>query len=343
MSFSFDAKSEVVQSELPESACCAKAELSALLRTCGQLSLNINTKQFSIELVTELPNLFTRVNNLIKIIYPDFSELTLIQEEKQNHTIRYQLEVPEEWTKKILIDCFVFKSFEDGNFDLINGISRAIVENECCKKSFIKGAFLGCASANIVIKDINDLKKHTGGYHLEFVFNSSNLAGDFSHLISEFNIHSKIMQRKKMWVVYLKEAEIVSDLLAIVGAYNAVMILQNEFAVREVRNQLNRQLNCMNSNLEKMVKASLKQIEAIEYIRDTIGLESLQPTLYELCLLRLANPDETFENLAKLMTEPLTKSGVNHRLRKIVKIADKLKNENDNIENNSSLENTEEK
>ena len=103
------------------------------------------------------------------------------------------------------------------------------------------------------------------------------------------------------------------------------MVLQNEFAVREVRNNLNRQLNCMNSNLEKMVEASLKQIEAIELIRDTIGLESLPQTLYELCLLRLANPEENYENLSKLMTSPLTKSGVNHRLRKIVLIAEKIK------------------
>ena len=132
-----------------------------------------------------------------------------------------------------------------------------------------------------------------------------------------------------MWVTYIKEAELVSDVLALVGAYNAVLVLQNEFAVREVRNKLNRQLNCMNSNLEKMVEASLKQIEAIEYIRDTIGLESLQPTLYELCLLRLANPEENYENLSKLMTEPLTKSGVNHRLRKILQIAEKLRKEQD--------------
>lgn len=336
MSFSFDTKTEVSKTELPEKTCCAKAELSALIRTCGQLNFDIKTKQYSIEFVTDLPTLFARVNGLIKMLFPEFNELSLLEEERQNHIPRFHIGVPSEISKQLLVDCYVFRAFEDGNFDVIDGISRFIVENECCKKSFVKGAFLGCASANIVIKDINDLKKHTGGYHLEFVFSKSGIANDFMHLLSEFNIHAKIMQRKKFWIVYIKEAEQVSDLFATVDAHNAVIVLQNEFAVREVRNNLNRQLNCINSNLEKMVVASLKQIEAIQLIRDTVGLETLPPTLYELCLLRLANPEESFENLAKLMTEPLTKSGVNHRLRKIVQIANNLK-QKDETEPNETL------
>ena len=335
MSFSYDAKTEVAQTPLPEQECCARAELSALFRTCGQLSLE--NGNYAIELVTDLANLFPRINGLVKMLKPDFDELTFTKEERQNQSVRYHIGFPAEITKDLLVDCYVFRSFADGEFEQINGITRQVVENECCIKSFIKGAFLGCASANIVIKDINNLKKHTGGYHLEFVFNSSNLAGDFVHLLSSHGISAKTMQRKKLWVTYIKEAELVSDLLAVVGANNAVLTLQNEFAVREVRNQLNRQLNCINSNIEKMVTASLKQIEAIEYISEKAGLDTLPPTLYELCLLRLANPEENYENLARLMTEPLTKSGVNHRLRKIIKIANELK-EKEPKENGEEIE-----
>ena len=318
VSFSSNAKIEVLKSEIPVNKCCVIAELSALFRTCGQLSLQ--NGKYSLEIITELPDLFGRVNALVKKLYENFNELGLTREEKTNSAIRYHIIFPVEISQKIIYDCYIMRP--TGEF--YNGIAQALVENECCKRSFIRGVFLGCASANIVIKDMKNLKKHTGGYHLEFVFSSSYLAGDFAHLLSEFSILAKVMQRKKFWVTYIKEAELVSDLLALVGANNAVMTLQNEFAVREVRNQLNRQLNCMNSNLEKMVDASLKQIEAIERIRDTVGLESLPPTLYELCLLRLANPEENYENLSKLMTTPLTKSGVNHRLRKIVSIAEKL-------------------
>ena len=326
MSFSSDAKNEVVKSDLPQEVCCARAELSALFRTCGGLSLE--NGKYSIELVTEIADLYNRVLSLTKMLYSDFDGLGLVKEERSNNAIRYHITFDADYTQKLLVDCFVQR--ENGEF--FTGIARGAVEKECCMRSFVKGVFLGCASANIVIKDMNDLKKHTGGYHLEFVFSSMTLAGDFAHILSEYQIHAKVMQRKKVFVTYIKEAELVSDVLALVGANNAVLTLQNEFAVREVRNNLNRQLNCMNSNIEKMVEASLKQIEAIEYIRDTVGLETLPATLYELCLLRLANPEENYENLSKLMTEPLTKSGVNHRLRKILKIADKLKQQQEKQE-----------
>lgn len=321
MSFSSDAKNEVLKTELPQTKECAVAELSGLIKTCGQLG--IENGDYVVELITELSDMFARVNALAKMLYDDFDGLGLIREERPNASAKYHITFTSKTTQKLLLDCFVLRQ----SGELFSGVARALVETEECKKSFVKGVFLGCASANIVIKDMNDLKKHTGGYHLEFVFSSSGLAGDFAHILSEFGILAKVMNRKKLWVTYIKEAELVSDILALVGANNAVMVLQNEFAVREVRNNLNRQLNCINSNLGKMVEASLKQIEAIEYISETVGLESLPPTLYELCLLRLANPEENYENLSKLMTTPLTKSGVNHRLRKILQIAEKLKSQ----------------
>ncbi len=319
MSFSSDAKVEVIKSELPINRDCVIAELAALFRTCGEISLI--KEKYSLELVTELPELFARANGLIKKVYAGFDDLGFVREERSNGSVRYHILFPPEISAKIVYECHIVR--ENGGFH--TGIAQSLVEDKNCKRSFIKGAFIGCASANIVIKDMKDLRKHTGGYHLEFVFSSASLANDFTHLLSEFSIMAKVMQRKKFWVTYIKEAELVSDLLALVGANNAVLVLQNEFAVREVRNNLNRQLNCLNSNLEKMVKASVRQVDAIEKIRETIGLESLSPTLYELCLLRLANPEENYESLSKLMTAPLTKSGVNHRLRKIVSIAEKIK------------------
>ena len=333
MSFSYDAKNEVVESELPENKCCCISELSALLRTCA----NISQENYTIEFITELKNLPKRISGLLKKIYDKELEITVEQEEKLNRSIKYHIHIPNDYCKQILQDCYMLKETYNG-FEIYYGVSRYLIENNCCQRSFIKGAFLGCASANIVIKDINDLKKHTGGYHLEFVFNHHSLAGDFSHILSQYNIYSKSMQRKKFTVIYIKEAEVVSDTLALVGANNAVLTLQNEFAVREVRNKLNRQLNCMNSNMGKMVEASLKQIDAIEYISQTVGLETLSDNLYELCMLRLANPEETLENLAKLMNPPLTKSGVNHRLRKIVKLAEDLRQQEQKEVNTTSEE-----
>ncbi len=329
MSFSLDAKAEVAAAEIPSKDCCAKAMLCGILRTCGNVT--IQNGQYIMQVSTEVKDLYNVLSQLIKKIYNKDDVLLLEQEEKQNHNIRYIVTLSPQLSNTILYDCYILKKNFEGDTEIVRGISKYIITDTCCERAFITGAFLGCASANIVIKDINDLKKHAGGYHLEFVFNQYELAGDFVHLLGDCGIVSKLMQRKKLYVVYLKEAEIVSDLLALVGANNAVMSLQNEFAVREVRNQLNRQLNCINSNLQKMVSASVKQIDAILYIQNSVGLESLSPSLYELCLLRLANPEENYENLAKLMTTPLTKSGVNHRLRKIVEMADELRKKNGDI------------
>ena len=323
MSFSYDAKSEIADSEIPSSECCIKAELGGLLRTCGVVERVDNG--YKVEFVTELKNLSKRLGLLFKKLYPDFGELEVVMEEKLNHSFKYHIIVPQNKTEQVLMDTYMLRQNYDGTYELFFGVSRYLIENDCCQREFVKGVFMGCASANIVIKDINDLKKHTGGYHLEFVFSNHSLAGDFSHILSQYDIYSKSMQRKKFSVIYIKEAEVVSDTLALVGANNAVLTLQNEFAVREVRNKLNRQLNCMNSNMGKMVEASLRQIDAIEYISATVGLETLPDSLYELCMLRLANPEENLENLAKLMSPQLTKSGVNHRLRKIVKIAEDLR------------------
>ncbi len=324
MSFSYDAKYEVAESELPQEECCVKAELGGLLRTCA--IVNGDEEQgYRIEFVTEIKNLSKRISLLTKRLYPDAEELDVVVEERPNHTLKYHITIPASLTKQLLLDTYILRENYAGILEINLGVSRHLIEKDCCQREFIKGVFMGCASANIVIKDINNLKKHSGGYHLEFVFGNHSLAGDFSHILSQYDIYTRSMSRRKFSVIYLKEAELVSDTLALVGANNAVLTLQNEFAVREVRNNLNRQLNCMSNNMGKMVNASLNQIEAIEYISDTVGLSALPDTLYELSLLRLANPEETLEALAKLMDPPLTKSGVNHRLRKIVNFADKLR------------------
>lgn len=338
MSFSYDAKYEVADSELPQNDCCVRAELGGLLRTCSEITGSEETG-YTIEFVTELKNLYKRISLLLSRLYTDMPELELNIEERPNHIQKYHIIIPNSQTKQVLLDTYILRENYSGILELNFGVSRHLIEQDCCQREFIKGVFMGCASANIVIKDINNLKKHTGGYHLEFVFNNHTLAGDFSHILSQYDIYTKSMQRRKFTVIYLKEAELVSDTFALVGANNAVLTLQNEFAVREVRNNLNRQLNCMNNNMGKMVNASLKQIEAIEFIAETVGLETLSDNLYELCMLRLANPEENLESLAKLMNPPLTKSGVNHRLRKIVKIADDLRAEYAANSQNTEAEN----
>jgi len=126
--------------------------------------------------------------------------------------------------------------------------------------------------------------------------------------------------------LYIKEADKVSDLFALVGAYKGLLRLQNEMAIREVRNNINRQNNCLNANITKTVNASLRQVNAINKIQSTIGFESLPANLRELCLVRLANPEESLDNLTKLLSTTITKSGINHQFNRLIKIADKIEN-----------------
>ena len=134
----------------------------------------------------------------------------------------------------------------------------------------------------------------------------------------------KIFERKNAFVLYVKDVNTIQDLLALLGANKAVLDLSNEIVTRELRNKVNRQVNCINANINKTVEASLKQVAAINTIIKTIGLESLSEDLQEVAVLRLANQEESLDELLKLSTIKLTRSGLNHRFRKIMKIASTL-------------------
>ena len=146
-------------------------------------------------------------------------------------------------------------------------------------------------------------------------------------MLESFDIHAKTTVRKNNPLVYIKEYQVICDILALVGANKAVLELQNEAAIRDLRNNVNRQTNCLNANLNKMVQASVKQLAAINLINETIGIESLEESLQELCLIRIANPDEPLEKLRQLYSQPVSKSGINHRFSKILKIAEQIKND----------------
>ena len=142
--------------------------------------------------------------------------------------------------------------------------------------------------------------------------------------MAEYNIIGKIFERKNSYVFYIKDVNTIQDLLALVGANQSVLCLSNEIVTRELRNKVNRQVNCINANINKTVEASLKQVNAINTIINTIGLESLPEDLQEVAVLRLANQEESLDELLKLSTIKLTRSGLNHRFRKLIKIANAL-------------------
>ena len=272
MSFSVRAKTEIAQQPLG-STFENLAELAALTKTCGQLDKGSDS--YKIKISTEILPVAERYVNIVDNLWHEKIDLTSAKDTIRKDSIRYTMVIEDKLATKILTNCYLIRKNTFDRWEKVNNISRFIVNDENTQRAYIRGAFLGCASANITIDEIDSVKKHRGGYHLEFVFDNESYAKDFVHILSNFDINLKTTIRKYNVVCYLKEIEAISDLLALVGASNAVLVLQNELAIRQVRNNLNRQLNCACANISKSVDAAIRQLDAISKINAIIGIENL--------------------------------------------------------------------
>ena len=190
-----------------------------------------------------------------------------------------------------------------------------ILQNTCCKRAFIRGAFLAGGS-------MSDPNK---SYHFEIVCHTLDQGKQLQSVMQSFDTDAKIVERKGHYVVYLKEGSQIVDMLNVMEAYVALMNLENVRILKEVRNTINRKVNCETANINKTVNAAVKQVEDIELIRERIGLDNLPDNLREMALLRLEYPEATLKELGNYLEPPVGKSGVNHRLRKLSAIAEDLK------------------
>ena len=195
---------------------------------------------------------------------------------------------------------------------------KQVIQKTCCKKAFIRGFFLASGS-------VNDPNK---AYHFEIVVHNKEMAEILKETINSFELDAKIVKRKKYYVVYLKEGSMIVDILNIMEAYVSLMDMENVRILKDMRNDINRRVNCETANIKKTVSAAVRQIEDIEYIENTKGLKYLSKQLKELAELRLSEPEANLSELGEMLNPPISKSGVNHRLRKISKIADELRNDN---------------
>ncbi len=320
MSFAKETKLELINN-VRENADTVFAFLSGLFHSCGQL--NKNSNGFQVSILTEINELYNRLNEMFHQLYGDFLELEIEDDYVINKTTYYRITFPSDVSERVLADTGLLSL--GGEPSLNFGIDNNIVASEETKKAFIRGAYIGCGTSAIKLGE-NDWQKATAsGYHLEFSSKNYEFLTDLSAILFEFGINAKLISRKNTFVLYFKEAEAIKDLLALIGANQSVILLSNEIAIREKRNRVNRQVNCINANISKTVEASLKQVSAINTIISTIGLESLSDELQEVAMLRLANPEESLDELLSLSTIKLSKSGLNHRLNKLLKIAKELK------------------
>lgn len=217
---------------------------------------------------------------------------------------------------KLLREVEVLKG-EEGVLALNYEISPKIVCDDKTKRAYIRGAFLGGGS-------ISNPEK---AYHLEFVTHNDSYAHNISKIINSYGLDSKVIQRKNSYIVYIKEGEQIIDLLNIIGAHSSLLELENVRIMKEMRNNVNRLVNCETANLSKTVNAAVRQVESIKLIQNEIGLQRLPKNLRDVAELRLKFPDESLKELGEMLNPPVGKSGVNHRLRRIEKIADELRRE----------------
>lgn len=314
MSFSSMAKNEI--SRLPiENKCCSIAELAAIIRMCGTIQISGMTR-INLKFVTENAAIARRIFSLLKILYNTEVEVMVRRNRQLKKNNNYLIVVMNtDTTKKILKDVGLIVDDESNNFNLIYKVPERLIKDRCCKRAYIRGAFLGGGS-------ISNPEK---SYHLEFVTNNEEHSNDLLDIINSFGLNARIVLRKENYVIYLKEGEQIVDILNIIGAHQALLKFEDIRVFKDVRNNINRIVNCETANLSKTINAAVRHIDNIRFIEDNYGLSNLSPSLREIAELRLNNPDASLRELGEMLNPPIGKSGVNHRLRKLDKIAEELR------------------
>lgn len=313
MSFSSSVKNELARIKVEEN-CDIVAELAGFLPMCGSLKI----KQFQAVMLyfnTENASVARRLFTFVKRYYSENVEVVVIKSQQLKQTNVYQVAVNDSNAVKVLLNDLKFIKGE--NVFMPNYRVNSILYGDCCKRAYIRGAFLGAGS-------ISNPEK---SYHMEFVSNSEEQSEFLSEIINSYGFNSKIVKRKENYVVYLKEAEQISDLLALIGATNSVLAFENVRVIKFMKNKVNRIVNYETANLNKTVNAAIMQIEDIEYIDRIKGINNLSEPLREVAELRLENPDSSLREIGDMLNPPVGKSGVNHRMNKIKKIANRLRSE----------------
>lgn len=305
MSFSASAKAEVCR-QAAGSECCELAELAAMIHTAG--SISISGGVFTLRLDTENAAVARRAFLLIKNLY-GVSATTQMHSNQLKHNHIYSLTIDASIARMVAMDVRLI-----GEEGLGMGADTSFLSSQCCKVAFVRGAFLGGGSVT------NPERR----YHLEFVCGQKEFAQGLLNIINVLGIAARMIERGKNYVVYLKEGDAIVTLLTMIGAHASILNIENIRVMKSVRNTVNRKVNCETGNLSKTVNASVRQQESIEYIRTHMGLDKLAPGLREVAEARINNPEATLEELAAVVGAG-SKSGINHKLRKLNSIAENLK------------------
>lgn len=313
MSFSSGVKEELSRQMSPARH-CEIAEIAAILSLCGKVHIE-EDDSYSIRIHTENVAVARKYFTLLTKAFNIKADIAIRRNAflKKNRTYTVFIRKNEDAIRVLEATKLLDEQGEIGeNLSVVNNL---VIQNPCCRRAFIRGAFLASGS-------LSDPAKF---YHLEIVCPSYKKAEQLKNIITTFSIDAKIVVRKKYFVVYIKEGSQIVEMLGVMEAHVALMELENIRILKEMRNSVNRQVNCETANINKTVSAAVKQLSDIAYIRDTVGLSYLPEPLSEIAEARLERPEATLKELGECLEPPVGKSGVNHRLRKICAIAETLK------------------
>lgn len=313
MSFSSQVKEEL-SNHVPEARHCLIAELSAIFELCGRVIYTEKGKIY-IKIHTENIAVARKYFTLLEKSFNIRSDISIRRNSKLRKSSMYCVTVADDaLSRKILLAAKLmnFTGDIEENYSLKDNL---IIQNPCCRRAYLRGSFLAAGS-------MSDPKKT---YHFEIACQSAEKAEQLKQLMVYFDIDAKVVLRKRYFVVYVKDGSQIVDMLNIMEAHNSLMDLENIRIAKEIRNSVNRQVNCEMANINKTVSAASRQVDDILFIKNTVGFSSLTEGLREVAEIRIEHPEASLLELGRMMSSPVGKSGVNHRLRKLSQIADELR------------------
>ncbi len=298
MSFSYNVKEEICQSIVNRDK--SKACLYGLLSFCKIISPEQILFQTENDLVAGL------YKQLIAFFLGDEIVITETITKKKNDTSLFSLEIND--NVNLIYDFYKIQP------EFSRNIEATALGKKKFSSFFVGGAFLSCGSVNDPLKE----------YHLEFVIPTKQLCDDLMQMLLEFGIMAKQTERKNSYILYIKESENIEDMLTFIGAPKSSLEIMNVKILKDVRNKINRAVNCDNANIEKTLKASEKQVNSIEFLAKIVGIDNLPEELRDIAELRLENPDWNLKEIAQALNPPISRSGANHRLTRLIKMAENL-------------------
>ncbi len=289
--------------------CCERAELSALIRMNG--SVGLTNKRIVLDISTENAAIARRMYTLLKRHFQVTTELLVRKKMRLKKNNIYMVRVPSH-VEELLKDLAIATE----GFQFYPGIDKELIRKPCCKRAYLRGAFLAGGSVN---------NPEGSSYHLEIASMYEEHCRALVELANRFQLNARFIERKKGFILYIKEGEKIIELLNIIGAHQALFKFEDVRIMRDMRNSVNRIVNCETANLNKTIGAAVRQIDNIKLLQKEVGLENLPEKLREVAEIRLQYPDINLKEVGEMLGGHVSKSGVNHRLRKLDEWAEKIR------------------